>query len=316
MKRTKNFSVSFSAWRQVGFAVVLLLAFVSTGSATITTWYGPAGGPGGTEDWPTAWTAIPSLNSPVNSGVSGELDFVGDAQNSGFFMAEDAAFLFFRMRVNIATVSGSTFSGAHLVLIDVVGWNYPVTGSDSKPDFALAWDSKSNDPDNHGLEMQIPDSVNASASVWKDIRMDDIDGNNAKKIAPPDINTTGQGFIRTVDSQPTVNFGDTTFIDFAVAKSYFSQDSNTSNILTHDLRIQLGSIANATDHNALNADVVGDSRSIPMSLPHGALQFPSPPPLACLQSSVPARHFGASAGSTKIWFVRKDRCTTKALPQP
>ncbi len=257
MKRLKQSFIISRCYSRLGVIMVLLLTvFLSNASAAIIQWYGPAAGPGGTNAWPTAWTAIPSMNSPVNSGIAGALDFVGDAQNPGFFMAQDAAFLFFRMRVDVATVAanGTTFTGAHLVLIDVVGWNYPVIGQEGKPDFSLAWDSKSNDPTNHGLEMQIPDTLGFK---WKDIKMDDIDLNNAKKIAPPDINTTGQGFIRTVDSQPTINFGDTTFIDFAVAKSYLSANADLNHILTSELRIQLGSIANATDHNLLNADVAG-----------------------------------------------------------
>lgn len=209
-----------------------------------------------------AWTAVPSLNSPINSGISGELDFVGDATDSGFYLAQNASFLFFRMRVRVGTVGGTTFTGSHLVLIDVVGWDYPSIGETGKPDFSIAWDSKSADPTNHGLEMQIPDTLGFK---WGQIKMDDIDLNNAKKIAPPDINTTGQGFIRTIDGQATANFGQTTFIDYAVALSYLNppdpapSGSNPylANILTHPLRFQLGSIAGATDHNLINADVAG-----------------------------------------------------------
>ncbi len=228
-------------------------------AATIT-YYGPAGGPvsgwdNGTDS--IAWTAVSSLNDGIDAG--GKLDFVGDVSNAGFFMAESASYLFFRMRVNVASAPSGTFSDAHLVLIDVVGWNYPTIGATGKPDFAFSWDSKSNDPTKHGLEMQIPSTLGVN---WSDIRMADIDGNSAAKGAA-DINTTGQGFVRTIDGQATTNFGNSTFIDFAIQKSYLTQNSTTTGQLLNvegnlvPVNIQLASIANATDHNAINSDIAG-----------------------------------------------------------
>jgi len=139
-----------------------------TSSAATMTWYGPAEGPDGSNAWPSSWTAVPSLNSPVNSGITGELDFVGDTTNPGFYLSQSSTFLFFRMRVNVPTVAADTFRDSHLVLIDVVGWNYPGIGVEGKPDFALTWDSRSNDPAKHGLEMQIPSTL---GTTWGGVRI-------------------------------------------------------------------------------------------------------------------------------------------------
>lgn len=239
--------------------LLLVVSYLPSMAATIT-YYGPAGGP--VTGWDTgtdsiAWKAVSSLNDGVDGG--GKLDFVGDVSNSGFFLAENASFLFFRTRVNVASAPTGTFTDAHLILIDVVGWNYPTIGQTTKPDFAFAWDSKSNDPTKHGLEMQIPSTLGVN---WADIRMADIDGNSAAKTAA-DINTTGQGFVRTIDGQATTNFGNTTFIDFAIQKAYLTQNSTTTGNLLNaqgnlvPVNMQLASIANATDHNAFGSDIAG-----------------------------------------------------------
>lgn len=250
-------------------ASVLLFAFCTlAASAAVTEWYGPAAGPvtgwaNGTDS--ISWTAIPSLNSAVNTGIAGQLDFIGDTSDAGAYFANEGGFLYFRMRVNVATVASGTFHDAHLVLIDVLGWNYPIIGLTGYPDFSIAWDSKSNDPLKHGMEMQIPLQA-GQGTTWSGIKMDDIDGSSGQKIAPPDINTTGQGYIRTVDQQGTANFGNTTFIDFAISRSYLNPSApvpsgsnpNLANILTNDFRIQFGSISNATDHNFIDGDVAGN----------------------------------------------------------
>lgn len=245
----------FTAAHLYRSALVLfaLLAAPALHAATLA-YYGPASGPDGTNAWPSTWVSIASLNDGADTGLAGKVDFVGDVQNPGFFVAESPTYLFFRMRVNTANAPLGTFTDAHMVLIDVVGWNYPGTGQEGAPDYALAWDSKSNDPAQHGLEMQIAASTNGP--TWGDVRMGDLDNSAGKKVSPPDINTTGDGFVRTVDSQASASLGgNTTFIDFAVSKLYLQ--AQTPNILTHDLRFQLGSITFATDHNALSADVAG-----------------------------------------------------------
>ena len=91
--------------------------------------------------------------------------------------------------------------------------------------------------------------------------MDDIDGRHSKK-GVEDINTTGEGYLRTIDGQATTNFGNTTFLDYAISKDYLAGDVNTAHLLdaAGDLapvKIQLGSIAVATDHNFITTDIAG-----------------------------------------------------------
>ena len=173
-------------WKTASAALLLALS-PSQGPATVATWYGPTPGPvsgwtNGTDSIP--WTAINSLNGAVNPSLAsqGQLDFVGNTSNPGAYFANYGGFLFFRMRVNIGTVTGTTFRDAHLVLIDVLGWNYPTIGQTNYPDLSVAWDSKSNDPEKHGEEMQIPSVLGAT---WKGVAMDDIDGSAGQKNAPP-----------------------------------------------------------------------------------------------------------------------------------
>jgi len=241
-------------------AVFAFLTFAVSSQAAVLNYYGSGADPvtgwkAGTDS--LSWTAKPSLNDPVDGG--GKLDFVGDTQNPGFFMAQNAAYLFFRMRVNVASAPTGTFTDAHLLLINVDGWNYLKTGqTDGDIDYAITWDSKS-DPTKHGLEMQIPSTLGVA---WDAIRMADIDGKPSDKVVSPtvpgDFNTTTDGFVRTVDGQSSASLGgNTTFIDYAVSKAYLTLQA--PNILNYDLRIQLASIANATDHNAINADVAGSA---------------------------------------------------------
>jgi hypothetical protein len=158
------------------------------------------------------------------------------------------------MRVDADTFT--TASGAHIVLIDVAG--YGVTGID----YAFAWDSKSNDQTAHGLEMCI---AGANGPTWGVSQVDDLDGLSSQK-GTNDINglisgtstyRTTDGYVRSIDGQSTVNFGNTTFIDFAVSWSYLETYTDLTSNQTW--QVTLASIANATDHNAFNADISGAS---------------------------------------------------------
>jgi len=207
-------------------------------------------------DWPTdgEWTAIPSLNDP-DDGVVEQLDFVGDATNPGGFIAWDDNYLYFRQRVDIGTVTTSTFRDSTWVLIDLIGFKYNPAQPDNTPDYALVWDSKSNDITAHGLEFQI---YKEATSSWSTVRMDDIDLSASQKIAPPDINMSTDGYLRTVDSQSTTNFGTTSFIDYAVSWAYLAANSELEKG-TQTWKIQFGSRVAATDHNYITTDVAGNS---------------------------------------------------------
>ncbi len=215
-------------------------------------------------NWTTEWTAIPGGNDADN-GVAETLDFVGDSSSPGLYFASDASHLSFRMRVDADTFT--TANGAHAVLIDIDGIG--IAGID----YAFAWDSKSNDNSKHGLEMCV---AGQNGPTWGVSQLSDIDGNPSLK-AINDINGSGRvtdGYVRTSDGQATANFGDTTFIDFAISWSYLE----TYTALRNDQiwNVSLASIANATDHNAFNADVSGGA-SLSDSISTGWADVPGAP---------------------------------------
>lgn len=137
-------------------------------------------------------------------------------------------------------------------------------GQNGTLDYAFMWDSQSNDQDNHGLELGIPRD---NGATWAATRMNDRDGNNGKKLAPPDFGlSNGDGYVRIVNGQSTTNFGTTTFVDFAIKWSYLSTNSTLGK--GQSWNIQLGSINNANDHNWIDYDVAGglaptDNRTFP-----------------------------------------------------
>jgi len=97
--------------------------------------------------------------------------------------------------------------------------------------------------------------------------MNDVDGNEGGKgtTDPTDINggspaRTGEGYVRSVDSQSTVNFGNTTFIDFAVSWAYLRDHSGTKLDKPQTWRVAFASSTQA-DNQKLDQDVAG-GRSI------------------------------------------------------
>jgi hypothetical protein len=235
-------------------AVSLLATLVASG-ATIN--------PIGTyANWPVAWTALPGLDDP-DDGAAEQNDFVGNATYPGAYWSDDGSYIYFRMRLDVDDVDPYPFHDAHIVLIDVVGANFntetkqlDVEANDGEPDYGFAWDSKSNDPAKHGLEMVVRSVVGPS---WGTVQMDDIDGNNGQKLTN-DINGNGRttdGYVRATGLQDTTvtNFGNTTFLDYAVSWSYL--ETYTGIRRGQTLNIALGSINDATDHNALSGDIAG-----------------------------------------------------------
>jgi hypothetical protein len=192
------------------------------------------------------WNVIEGLDD-TDDGVAEQLEFVGDSSSRGAYWGIDNKYVYFRMRLDID--SAPSFSDAHLVLFDVVG--------DATPDYAFAWDSKSNDENGHGLEMTILDS---SDGTWGGTKMNDIDGSNGQKLAN-DINGDGRdtdGYVQSSDNtgNESDSFGKTTFLDFAVSLSYLS--NNVPEMIQNtNWKVQFGSIANATDHNAISDDIAG-----------------------------------------------------------
>jgi hypothetical protein len=136
--------------------------------------------------------------------------------------------------------------------------------NDDSPDFAIMWDSRHNDQPNHGLELGIPNDV---GPTWATTRMDDLDGDPALKISPPDFGlSNGDGYVRILNGQPTVGFGTTTFVDYAIRWSYLSTETTLDK--GQSWGIQLGSIDYLTDHSWINYDVSGGQS------PTGSRTFP------------------------------------------
>lgn len=242
---------------KLAFLSFLILAFVVAVPSTISHArpQATASSYGGTfGNWPTAWTAISGLNDPDDLLSNERIDFVGDSNDPGAYYAGNSEYLFFRVRVDDG--AATEFADTIMILID--------QGQDGTLDYAFMWDSKENDQTNHGLELGVPRDVGAT---WATTRMDDRDGNNAKKIAPPDFGlSNGDGYVRIVNGQSTTNFGTTTFVDFAVKWSYLS--ANTTLAKGQSWNIQLGSIDQANDHNWIDYDVAGGQS------PSGSRTFP------------------------------------------
>jgi hypothetical protein len=235
--------------RYVGrlFLAGSLCLFTSTSLATTNEVIGSY------SNWPTTWHPLNTLND-TNDGISAQLDFVGSTTNPAAFYVSTNGYVFFRQRMQAGTAPA--FSGANFVLINLIGTNYGMSAGadDGKPDYGFAWDSKSNNNNTHGLEMQVRSSIGAT---WATTSMTDIDGSIGSK-GINDINgnsRTTDGYLRTIDQQSTTNFGVTTFIDFAVSWSYLQTYTGLKS--NQSWRVAFGSLANATDHGAIDGDIAG-----------------------------------------------------------
>jgi hypothetical protein len=224
--------------------------------------------------WPTTeWTAISSLNDPDDLGATTPyLDFVGNASYPAAYFASkfvgSVGYRFFRMRLHHSgTADGTTPFEGFASLMFLIRNTAPTAG-DFLPQYAFAWDAKSDNNLTHGMEMLR--FLSSSNGTWGGIKMTDVDGNSGSK-GKPDINNTadsrsGDGYIRTVDSQDTgLNFGVTTFVDFAISCDYlqylYDNTPDVNNPSKIDLRcggtwyLQLASLKNANDHNFLDGDI-------------------------------------------------------------
>ncbi|MBN2161842.1 MAG: PEP-CTERM sorting domain-containing protein [Pontiellaceae bacterium] len=236
------------------FLKVLLLVplLVSTGFGTIVEQIGSY------NNWvqDADWTPLTALNDAQDGMAYGEEDFVGDALDPAFYWADNGSYLFFRMRVYTATADIDTFNGTHTILIDLdnylYGTGFGTDSASSQIDFALTWDSK-NAPEEHGFEMSV---AGVNATTWSKTKLDDIDGITTK--GDNDINGAGRttdGYIRSVDGQATANFGDTTFVDFAISWNYLTNYTDLAPGQTWD--IAAATIENAQDHAFLTGDIAG-----------------------------------------------------------
>ena len=275
-------------------SVVLFCQFMPwlVASAATNEWY-PGGS--GFSGWPTNWVAIPSLNDPKGDALD-RIDFVGDSFNPGAYWSSNSNYFFIRMRVAVSNVTSTTFRDAHWIYIDRVGYTNGAAAPDM-PDYALAWDTKSNDPAKHGLELMTGTNLSAK-TYWSQMTLSDIDNSGSSKSAPPDFNLTGDGYLRTIDLRPTTNFGYTTYIDFAVKWSFIS--ANTALGPNQEWRLQFGSRNDATDHNFPQDDIAGGySPGSTVSNSYSDVIASAP-----LSSSIDLRVYGTAKGvMAEVWTV-------------
>ena len=276
-------------------AGIALSVFAFSVQATTDMWYPSTAAT--FSGWPTNWVAIPSLNDPKDqTDANARIDFVGDSQNPGAYWSSDSNYFFIRMRVAVSNVTSTTFHDAHWIYIDRVDYTNGSVAA-GMPDYAIVWDSKSNDPTKHGLELQTGTNISAT-TYWSQLSLGDIDGNPSQKVSPPDFNLSGDGYIRTIDMQPTTNFGYTTYIDFAVKWSFIS--ANTALGTNQTWRFQFGSRNDANDHNFPQDDIAGGflpSSAIASSWANGVSLHP-------LSASITVKAY-ATAGGVKmdLWTI-------------
>lgn len=236
----------------------MFAAPLATVQATVIPQYG-----GTYSSWPTSWTSLTSAHDAESDIASNpQIDFVGDAVDPVLQTARDSNYVYFRIRVAVDDVVAGTFHDSVILYIDRVGWGGTI-------DFGLGWDSKSVDSTKHGLEFM---KVGSTPVLWKDVLMDDWDGASGSKIttgATPDIGyNDGDGFVRTTGGVNTTNLGVTSYIDFAVSWDYLL---NNGSALAADQtwNVQLGSLADRTDHNVLSHDIMGDTVTLNSSVTTG-----------------------------------------------
>ena len=252
--------------------VALLLAVAALGAVAqgaraaeeYKTWFGPAG-----FTWPadSAWRTLNSNaeDDDLASAYS-MIDFVGSSQYPGLYTYNDGTYVYFRLRV---AYTGTT---ANLSYKDTVWVMLNSTGSSSSaPNYAFAWDTNAT---NHGLEMQKL-KTGAGTNPWNGINFEDVDEQMGQKIVPPDINSSGQGYVRTVTgvsvTSPGWNTSATTctYIDFAVSWSYLATYSTQTYVDPPGVYVgplpqqgtswyvQIGSLAGGNDHSNVGTDVGG-----------------------------------------------------------
>lgn len=229
------------------------------------------------------WTAFGGTDGADYTADSGNFDFVSSVASPGLYYAETANYIFFRMRVNagsIGTTPGSSPYGTYALLLDIATDPNPTTPVGSVAplrspivgttgiDYAIVWDSSNKNDAGHGLEMSRVESGGLVTSKWSGTKLNDIDNSDGTK-GVMDINglttaggstyRSGDGYVRTTDSQSTTDFGNTTLIDFAVSWSYLENYTLLNRAQQWD--VTLATDQGSNDHQLLIGDVYGAPNS-------------------------------------------------------
>lgn len=200
---------------------------------------------GNNASWPSMWTSI-GAGDGIDSGVTGARDLVGQLQ-----YAQDNEYIYFRMQLNTPSLT-STENASYLIYIDRLG-----VGTAGIPDFGFAWDSKSNDPAKHGLEMG---RWSSGGTTWGGVIMDDVDGITTSK-GTADINGP-TGSQRTTDGYLSIvtgadgysGTGANSYIEMAVSWNYLRNNSLTGLGQGQTWNVAAGVINASNDHGSINAN--------------------------------------------------------------
>jgi hypothetical protein len=106
------------------------------------------------------------------------VDIIGNSPYAALQYAQDSSYIYFKLQINDANIVTSP-NAAYMIYLDRVG-------SGGTVDYAFAWDAKSNDITQHGVEMM----KYASGTTWGTLKMTDVDGLIAAK-GSTDINGGG-----------------------------------------------------------------------------------------------------------------------------
>jgi hypothetical protein len=204
--------------------------------------------------WPTSSPSWQGANTDAADSANA-FDIVGSSSYPALQYALDGNYIYFRMQINSANI-GTSPSGSYMIYIDRDGW----TGGSNPgtPDFAFAWDAKSNDKTKHGLEM----TRYGSGTTWGTLSMDDIDNDSSVKGAA-DINgssRTGDGMVRVqTGADGASGVGLNSYVEFAIAWSYLRNNSTTGLDQNQLWNIGASVISGANDHGSPspNGDVLG-----------------------------------------------------------
>jgi hypothetical protein len=197
--------------------------------------------------WPTVWYAIDTgMIETKETGYVTGFNLIRDSTYPGMYVAKKTmpagqggqTFLFFRMRVDGATVSAT--DGTPYTSLKTAFWMITTTTDPAypKPKFALAWDMQG--VQNHGLEMTYQSAAYGTPALWSQTNFSDVDGNSGNRMAN-DIDGVGanwtaqkagkEGYVRVVDGQ-SFTTGTSNFIDIAVSCAYFTRVAGKANIGT------------------------------------------------------------------------------------
>jgi hypothetical protein len=233
------------------FAVIMGITSAMTTRGDIVNVFG-----GTYSSWPAAWTSL-GINDGDDSITTRELEIMGDTFHPAVQYAQDNSYIYFRLQLGTDTFNTGTVNGSYLIYVDRLG----AGNEDGRPNFAIAWDAKSNDNANHGLEMT---RYLTGAGTWGTLRMQDVDGAGSSNVkGPEDINgnsRTGDGYARVLRQQAGASgSAANSYVEMAVAWNYLENNSTTGLDHGQSWRIGAGTIRNATDHGLIDqfSDVAG-----------------------------------------------------------